>query len=71
MKIKIKDIELALKKIRSTSMSESVDFYVNDEISVILEFTDRNNNLAKAKLFDATINTTPEIISTQKIYNED
>lgn len=72
MRIKLKDIELAIKKIRSNSMAESVEVdFGPDNISIMLEFTDKSNNIAKAKLFDANINVTPEIISTQKLYQDD
>lgn len=71
MRIKIKDIELALEHIKANTISESVDFeFGSDSISIILDFTDKNKNLAKAKLFDANINVTPEIISTKKLYRE-
>ncbi|NBP13536.1 hypothetical protein EBU95_03940 [bacterium] len=72
MRIKIKDLELALEHIRLNSISESVEVeYSVDNIGLLFEFTDKNKNISKVKMFDANVSATPEVMSTKKLYRED
>jgi hypothetical protein len=71
MKIKLKDLELAIEHIRSNSISESVDVgFGDDSISLLIEFTDKNKNISKIKTFETTVNATPEEISVKKLYRK-
>lgn len=72
MRIKIKDLELAIEHIKSNSISETIDFeFSHDGYGLMLEFSDKLKNIAKAKLYDANINLSPEITSTRRLYRED
>lgn len=72
MRIKNKDLEIAIEYIKKNSMSESCSIYLSDDdYGVFLEFTDKQNNSSRVKLFDANLNATPEILSIRKLYRED
>ena len=69
LKIKFKDLELAMEYIKTNSQSELVEFEINGE-KLFLSFFDKNKNYAEIKLFNAAFNTTPEIKVTSKLYRK-
>ena len=69
MRIKLKDLELALEYIKTNTVSESVDVdWSPDHVGLNLSFTDKLKNVSVIKTFDANVNATPEISSTRKLY---
>lgn len=69
MRIKLKDLELALEYIKANTMSESVDIdWSADHTGLNFSFTDKLKNISVVKTFDANVNATPEISSTRKLY---
>jgi hypothetical protein len=71
MRIKLKDLELALEYIKTNSVSESVDIdYSPDHTGMMFSFTDKNKNVSNVKAFDANVNATPEVSSTKKLYRK-
>lgn len=71
MKVKIKDLELAIEHIRTNSAAEWVDIEYPGGPYVALEFTDINKHISKIKLFECYLNSSPEIMSTKKLYREE
>jgi hypothetical protein len=71
MKVKIKDLELALENIRTNSNAEWVDIEVPGGPYVALEYTDVNKHVSKIKLYECYLNSSPEIVSTKKLYREE
>lgn len=71
MRIKIKDLELAIEYIKK-NFSESADMeFDTDEkgLHVLnLGFTDSAKKVAKIVLYDANNNVTPELVSKAKLY---
>jgi hypothetical protein len=69
MRIKLKDLELALEYIKTNTISESVDIdWSPDHIGVNFTFTDKLKNVSAVKTFDANVNSTPEVSSVKKLY---
>lgn len=69
MRIKLKDLELALEYIKTNSISESVDVdWSPDHVGLHISFTDKLKNVSTIKTFDANVNATPEVSSVKKLY---
>jgi len=69
MRVKLKDLELALEYIKANSISESVDIdWSPDHTGVNFSFTDKLKNVSAVKAFDANVNATPEVSSVKKLY---
>lgn len=69
MRIKLKDLELALEFIKTNSSAESVDIdWSPNHDGVHFSFTDKLKNVSYVKTFDANVNATPEVSSTRKLY---
>ena len=69
MRIKLKDLELALEYIKTNTLSESIDVdWSPDHTGVHFSFTDKLKNVSTVKTFDANVNATPEVSSVKKLY---
>lgn len=71
MKVRLKDLELAIEHIKKRYVGEVVDItYSDDEIGVLIGFNDKDKSLSNIKLFEYCINATPEVSSTKKLYKD-
>lgn len=70
MRIKFKDIELAIDYIKLNSVSEvvTIDTHPDNNAALVLSFIDKSNKASMIYLFDAASNTTPDIKSVSKLY---
>jgi len=69
MKIKLKDVELALEHIKSNSLSEVLEFTEGDNC-ISITFSDRQQKLINVYLFESASGITPEVRSITKLYRK-
>lgn len=72
MRIKLKDLELALEHIKLNTSSEYVEFDIHPEGNACLGagFIDKNNKHSTILLYDSLNNITPEVKTISKLYKK-
>lgn len=73
MKVKYKDLELALEYIKLNSVSESIEINTNTadgSAACSIHFIDKQQKAAVIYLYDGTHNVTPELRTTSKLYRK-
>lgn len=71
MRIKIKDLELALEHMKKNLCESTEVEFASDEKGIhVMEmcFTDEQKKIAKIVLFDANVNVTPDLVAKTKLY---
>ncbi len=73
IKIKLKDLELAMEHMKSNAYSEYIEFDGNEigGSAMSLSFVDKNNKACKIFLYESGRSITPEIRVTTKLYKSE
>ncbi len=72
MKVKLKDLDLAMEYIKKQALSEYVEFDLNElnGSAMSISFLDKTTKNCKIYLYESSRNITPEVKLISKLYKD-